>query len=135
MLACGDTSCPVGGQNACCFDNYKVNPAPQAECVSGPVENDNCFTGQGQFETRIECQLPEHCPAGTVCCGDLNSTQNGNWYSIVRCVAQCPYPGEITLCDPASPQCPVVMTQNGQVQTVCQQSSILPDGYSVCRVP
>ncbi len=106
MVACGDTTCAIGTDQACCYDNYELNAPPQGECVSGPVENDNCQTGATNRESRIECQLPEHCPSGTVCCGDLNTSQNGNWYSIVRCVAQCPYPGEITLCDPQNPQCP-----------------------------
>lgn len=135
MVACGDTSCPIGPDQACCYDNYEINPPPQGECVTGPVDNDNCSTGTTGRESRIECQLPEHCPSGTVCCGDLNNSQNGNWYGIVRCVAQCPYPGEITLCDPQNPQCPVVQTGQGPVQTVCGTSMILPPGYAVCRVP
>ncbi|MDC3956639.1 hypothetical protein [Polyangium jinanense] len=140
MVACGDVSCAVQGQSACCWDEYDFNDPPQGECVSGPDDNDNCstdFGGNGQpgFESRIECQLPEHCPAGTVCCGDLMQTQNGNWYPLLRCAATCTYPEQRVVCDPQAPDtdCPVVQTGQGQVQTTCQPSTILPDGYSICR--
>jgi len=133
-LACGNTTCEVGGQNACCYDEYEVNGDPQAECVSGPADNDNCSTEQGGYETRIECQLPEHCPAGTVCCADLNQTQNGNWYSTLMCATECSWPGNRVVCS-ADADCPVVTFQGQQVQTVCQPSTILPDGYMICRTP
>ncbi|MDI1448797.1 hypothetical protein [Polyangium sp. 6x1] len=140
MVACGDVVCPVGGQAACCWDEYDFNDPPQGECVSGPDDADNCetdFGGNGQpgFESRIECQLPEHCPAGTVCCGDLMQTQNGNWYPLLRCAATCDYPAQRVVCDPQAPDtdCPVIQTGQGPVQTTCQPSTILPDGYNICR--
>src|SRR5262245_30606886 len=73
VVECGGVTCPVGGQNACCWDNYKLNGPPQGECVKGPPEGDNCNTevtdGNTGLETRIECQIPAHCTMG-VCCGD-----------------------------------------------------------------
>jgi hypothetical protein len=142
MVGCGDVECPVDGQSACCWDEYNYNDPPQGECVSGPVDNDNCATDFGDnnngvpgFETRIECQLPEHCPQGTVCCADLTQTQNGNWYNYIRCAATCDYPQQRVLCDPQAPDnvCPTVQTGNGPVQTTCQGSTILPPGYNICR--
>ncbi len=140
MITCGDVVCPVEGQSACCWDEYEYNDPPRGECVSGPDDNDGCatdFGGNGApgFETRIECQLPEHCAEGTVCCADLNQTQNGNWYSLLRCATTCEYPAQRVLCDPQAPDnaCPVIMTGNGPVQTTCQPSSILPDGFTICR--
>jgi len=134
MISCGDTMCPIGGEAACCWDEYGQNGDPQGECVSGPPDADNCTTDFSGKETRIECQLPDNCPAGMVCCADIN-TGGGNWYSNVRCTDTCPYPGEITVCDPAAPNCPVVQTGGGMVQTVCEQSGILPTGYFICRTP
>ncbi|MDI1435269.1 hypothetical protein [Polyangium sorediatum] len=140
MVACGDVVCPVSGQSACCWDDSNYNDPPQGECVSGPDDNDNCateFGGNGQpgFESRIECQLPEHCPAGTVCCGDLTQTQGGNWYPLLRCAATCTYPQQRVICDPQAPDtdCPVIQTGQGPVQMTCQPSTILPDGYNICR--
>ena len=137
MVACGNVECPVDGQNACCWDEYEFSDPPQGECVSGPDNNDNCNTeaGQSGFESRIECQLPEHCPAGTVCCGDLTQTQNGNWYPLLRCAATCTYPQQRVVCDPQAPDtdCPIIQTGGGQVQSTCQPSTILPDGYNICR--
>jgi hypothetical protein len=134
-LACGDMTCPVGGQNACCYDEYELNGAPQAECVSGPPADDNCSASQDGYETRIECQLPEHCPADMICCADLKQTQNGNWYSTLACATECTWPGNRVICDPMNPDCPLVPFEGQQVQTVCQASNILPDGYSICRTP
>lgn len=133
-LVCGDAPCPVGGDNACCYDEHEVNDAPQAECVSGPPENDGCNTAQGGYETRIECQLPEHCPSGTVCCADHNQTQAATWYSTLMCAAECSWPGNRVVCD-SDDDCPIVTFQGQQVQTVCQSSTLLPDGYKICRTP
>ena len=143
MVTCGDVLCPVEGQSACCWDEYEFNAAPRGECVTGPDDNDNCATDFGNpdqgvpgFETRIECQIPAHCPEGTVCCGELTQTNNGNWYNLTRCAATCEYGPHRVLCDPQAPDsdCPMVDIGNGPEQPNCLPSTILPDGYFICRL-
>ncbi|MRG91232.1 hypothetical protein [Polyangium spumosum] len=132
MVACGAVTCPVENEGACCWHDAQS----QGECVNGPENNDGCNTSSSGRETRIECQLPQDCPAGTVCCADLNQSQGGNWYSLTRCADTCTYGPQRVVCDPQAPDsdCPVVQTQNGPVQTNCEPSTILPDGYQICRL-
>ena len=144
-LECGNQLCPVAGDNACCFDRYQIYGQPQAECVMGPVASDGCTTsmpgenGPGGFETRIECQVPEHCP-GQICCGQREAFQQMGqtygYYESVTCVNECSYPNIVLCATPGLEMgCPMLPSQNGPVQSVCQQSSLLPTGYYVCGYP
>ena len=137
-LDCGTQQCPLGGDSACCHDQLD-DGGPSQECVSGPTNMDNCFTaenGGGGTETRIECQLPSHCDSNEVCCGWRGSNGQEVFYINVTCRTDCGvnWP-DVILCDPVTPDCPVVQTGGGNVQMVCVGSSLLPDGYSVCAFP
>jgi len=136
MLACGNTSCQVGGDNACCWDSKEWYDPPQAECVSGPIDADSCRTAHTNAgtETRIECQLPSHCSNGEICCGwRISTEQYGTWYAETACKQECDWP-DIELCDD-NYDCPTVNTNQGQVKLVCKASTLLPAGYLVCGLP
>ena len=135
-ISCGDTTCPLGGDSACCWDNFQTNAAPFAECVDAPADSDGCrtFVANDGLETRIECQLGSQCPDGNTCCAHREFFNNNNsFYDTVRCEPGCDWP-DVVLCDAsdAAFPCPEVFTQGQQVQTTCKPSSRLPPGYTVC---
>lgn len=135
-LACGNQACPLGGNNACCWDEYELHAPPQAECVSGGVQMDNCFThvGNDGMETRIECQLPSHCNSG-LCCARREFFGAANAvYTDLECANACDWP-DVTVCDPASPSCPLIDVEGQTVQSTCKPSELLPPGYYVCGLP
>jgi len=136
-LACGNAQCPVGGDNACCHDAHQFLGDPQTQCITGPIDMDNCNTAEtanGGPETRIECQLPEHCAPGQICCGARAQVWGQTVYVNVTCQSQCEW-SDVVLCDPQAPVCPMVQTDGGMmVQTECVDSTLLPDGYFVCGV-
>lgn len=133
-ISCIGEICPVGIESACCYDDGKSN----AVCVNAPPATDGCDTAGGAsgYETRIECQLPAHCPPGTVCCGNLETIETTTWYPILGCASTCVWPDTV-VCDPmgAMPDevCPIVNDQGMMRQTKCQVSDFLPTGYAVCR--
>ncbi|MEM1029307.1 MAG: hypothetical protein AAF928_02205 [Myxococcota bacterium] len=140
QLDCQGTTCPGGGTNACCWDEYGQNPAPAGECVSGPTNNDGCFTDPqqtGGFETRIECQRPSDCGPSLICCANRRFFQGNPWYDTLTCETQCDTP-DVQLCEDLndSANCPLVDVEQGPPQPgVCQPSSLLPTGYIVCGRP
>jgi hypothetical protein len=138
LLDCGPTQCTLGGESACCWDNYELHGRPRAECVTGPPRMDGCYTtedGGIGLETRIECQLADHCPRGQICCGDLRTYRNAPYFEAVRCQPICRFP-DIELCHEAAYDCPEIpLQQGGTVKGQCQQSQLLPSGYQVCGYP
>ncbi|MEJ7729847.1 MAG: hypothetical protein WKG00_11565 [Polyangiaceae bacterium] len=129
-LECGAVDC-VLGQESCCWDANEWNGAPQGECVTGGPFTDNCNTDyvfiEAGAETRVECQLPEHCP-GQVCCGHRNVYGQGQetfaYYDITTCQDFCDNDDRI-LCNPMGPDdCPSGSS--------CTPSMLLPPGYSIC---
>lgn len=136
-VACDADLCPIGPESACCSDHYHTNSDPWVECVTGPPSNDSCNTAGGAngYETRIECQLPSHCPQGTVCCGNTETIAVATWYTTLSCAATCAWPDTV-VCDPmdAMSECPVVNDNGMMTQTTCQTSDLLPAGYGVCKI-
>jgi len=135
-IACDGEICPVGTESACCSDQFKINSKPFMECVNGPPSDDGCNTAGGAngYETRIECQIPAHCPPGTVCCGNFDTILSVNWYSTLSCTTSCTWPDTV-VCDPNSSinDCPVVNIDGKMVQTACTATDLLPLGYAVCK--
>lgn len=127
-LACHNAGdCLVPPSSACCWYNGPQNQ-DTGTCIQGPPDQATCNTSPNfpeGYRTRIECQLPSHCPQGTVCCGNF---VQGQYYADVTCQADC---NSVTLCDgtypdpAANPAC-----QPGEM---CQQSGSLPQGYFICR--
>lgn len=136
MIDCNGISCPADATNACCWHNQ----GDTSECVQGPADADNCNTSaqQGGYATRIECQIPEHCPAGTVCCGNRVQGQQGTFYESLTCQETCPSP-DIVICGnqgEEGPVCPYVVPMNSPpYQSVCKTSMLLPVGFFVCGQP
>jgi hypothetical protein len=100
-------------------------------CVNAPNASDKCDSVVG--EVRIECQLPAHCPSGTVCCGDRETNPQPH-YVRVSCEPQCTN-GNVVLCDvegEKAPDCPIANMNGNPTQTVCKPSDLLPPGYLVC---
>lgn len=136
-IACGSEICPIGVESACCSDHYKMNSNPFVECINGPPSNDGCNTAGGAsgYETRIECQLPAHCPPGTVCCGNIETIlMVATWYPTLSCTTSCIWPDTV-VCDSMSPNndCPIVNDNGKMVQTACATSELLPPNYTVCK--
>jgi hypothetical protein len=139
-IPCGDNACPYGGESACCWDVFDVNDGPQLFCVDAPPQTDGCITQAGNnqgFQTRIECHTSAQCPQGEVCCGNrIFLGGNNAYYDEVVCRSSCDWP-DVPICEANTPNypCPVAQTNNGPVQTVCQESGLLPDGFWVCGNP
>jgi hypothetical protein len=136
-LACGDTTCPLGALNACCWSKFGM-PTAGGACVNAPAASDGCktFVANDGLQSRLECQTSAQCDQGT-CCGHRTFFNQGNFfYDLVSCVDTCTT-ADVTLCDPTNPAdvCPMVQTQNGLVQGVCKTSTSLPPGYFVCGAP
>ncbi|EYF06990.1 hypothetical protein [Chondromyces apiculatus] len=131
-LDCAGDTCPQGDDSACCWNDG----GNQGACIDGPADPQTCNTGATGFDgrrTRIECQLPSHCPADTVCCATRVSLGGNNgYYSQVVCTAEddCEPSDEngslYMLCDPANANCP-------NARPNCAASSLLPTGYNICR--
>ncbi len=147
FLDCGDSVCPVGGNNACCYDHHEQYEAPFATCVMGDIENDGCQTGYDAnpgFETRIECQSEDHCGGGDVCCARIaySPTLNNNVYVELSCTDEndCVEPPQnefrgLVVCDSlgSTAGCPMIFSGGGgMVQSVCKDSAPLPEGYLSC---
>ena len=133
-LACGDTTCPLGELNACCWSKFGM-PMASGSCVNAPADSDGCktFVANDGLQTRLECQTSAQCDQGT-CCGHRTFFNGQNFfYDLVSCVDTCTS-ADVTICDPTNPAdvCPMISTQNGPVQGVCKQSGSLPPGYFVC---
>jgi hypothetical protein len=131
-VACGGgQTCPVTADSACCWHE----DSNDGQCVQGPPDMNGCDTSFQGNETLITCQSDKDCATG-LCCGDRDNGSNGTYYSEVSCQAACP---DITLCDTLgemAPDCPVITTMGGQmIQTVCEQSGLLPTGFLVCGNP
>jgi hypothetical protein len=138
MLACGDTTCPLGEQNACCWSKFGM-PMASGACVKGPIDSDGCktYVAQDGLQSRLECQTSAQCAQGTTCCGHRTYFNQQNFfYDLVSCVDSCPST-DVKVCDPANAAdvCPKVTIQGNDVQTVCKQSGSLPPGYFVCSLP
>ncbi len=133
-LACGDTTCPLGQLNACCWSKFGM-PMPSGTCVNAPADSDGCktFVAQDGLQTRLECQTSAQCNQGTCCAHRTFFNGQNFFYDLVSCNDSCDAP-DVTICDPADPTdvCPMISTQNGPVQGVCKQSGSLPPGYFVC---
>jgi hypothetical protein len=135
-LACDATTCPLGPESACCSDHYHTNSPPFVECINGPPSDDGCNTAGGAngYETRIECQIPAHCPPGTICCGNIETVAVLTWYTTLSCAVSCTWPDTVA-CDPMNPNndCPLVNDNGMMVQTTCATSDLLPPSYAVCK--
>jgi hypothetical protein len=134
MLDCNGQTCPQGGQSGCCWDNYGLNGGPQAQCVNHTEQCDTTLhDGPKGAETLIQCETPDQCPNGQICCGHREYTMFGSYYTEVSCQASCEWPN-VNLCDASDPSfvCPVVDNNGFQTQTTCKASTLLPMGYTVC---
>ncbi len=139
-LPCGNTTCSLDAAEGCCWDNYGLLSNDKGSCVTGPVNNDNCNTLQVGYgpETRIDCQSSAQCSAGAVCCGRrvkyYANQKKYDVYDQVTCESTCSA-NNVTLCIPNVTVCPLIVSQNGNVQTICKPSQLLPSGYFVCGNP
>lgn len=125
-IPCGNATCPLVTNNACCFSLYH-KPSPQSQCVMGAPGADGCDTSpdlKGR-EARITCHDGSQCGAQQLCCGHRVTLNSGiTYYDDVSCAGSCAKPN-IQLCEPTGPNtCPP--------QTTCKKSSLLPEGYFVC---
>ncbi len=132
----GNLTCPSGGVDACCWDNFDGNNGA-GKCVSGPPENDGCNTSFNGRQTRIECQRTSDCGTNELCCAHRVQTQQGTFYEELTCETSCNFP-DIQVCESLqdSMNCPLLPIGGGQtVQGECQQSELLPPGYVICGYP
>jgi hypothetical protein len=125
-VSCGEgTTCPTAGGDACCWNRF----AQQGACVTSPNGCDTSANGaQSSF---IQCQTDADCAVG-VCCGERLAGAMGNYYAKVTCEAQC---GVYKMCDDfgeMGPDCPLVDTDAGPLQTSCKIANLLPPGYFAC---
>lgn len=112
FVACDDGPCDVSNGNVCCLGTLGSSCVPGNQC--------------GGFDTPVSCDDPFDCDGGKVCCGH---TDVSAFYEEIRCESNCEWPDR-TLCAPNGPPCEPI---NGGTETQCEQSSVLPDGYLVCK--
>lgn len=128
-VPCGESSCtfdPADG-GGCCWDQHAVHGPPRGECFASAPTPGQCRTTAAvdQREALIACEDASDCAAGEVCCGQFASEDGVNAYSTVACASECPG-STFVLCDPTlADACPPGDS--------CEPSSVLPDGYHVCR--
>lgn len=120
-VACGIQSCAID-QGGCCYNNG----IHLGNCsVSG-----NCFGN----DTQILCAQQSDCP-GQICCGQRNGPNDP--YDQLSCVDDCQL-NSLYVCNIANgnADCPAYDFGGGNiVQSICSDSTLLPDGYSVCKLP
>ncbi len=124
-VECNGSLCEVSSTagNVCCFDQQALTE----ECVDAG----NCQTGFENDLVAIQCQTPDDCDGGLICCAHREFGSQSP-YDRTSCEAECNYP-DLYLCDLANPDCPVYQDQNGNpLPSMCKQSQLLPLGYYIC---
>lgn len=141
-VGCGNTTCPIP-DDICCWDKHGFGTGNKnyGQCFDAPVSPFDCNTKveNGGIQTVISCQNADDCDAGQKCCGEVVTFQYGqsySYYPVVECRNSCSWPTRV-MCktNGSSAECPVENIQGQNVQTVCGPSTILPEGYFVCRPP
>ncbi len=130
-VLCGDNPCDVAAGNICCkplsgiFGNFGIPTCLPAftPCVDTEVAP----------TVEIECDGPEDCEAGDICCGEFEivSTGNGNGvarYNSLQCKSSCGplEENEVVICGRSDAAC--------GPNRICQESTVLDD-YRVCVEP
>ncbi|NUP05243.1 MAG: hypothetical protein HOW73_04185 [Polyangiaceae bacterium] len=123
-VECDSGPCDVGDGGACCFDAGNES----STCVENAG---SCQTGFENELVALECQTPDDCEPGLICCAHREYASGQAPYDRTQCVAQCNYP-DLYLCDIGVPDCPTYQSPQGTIQSVCKQSQLLPSGYYVC---
>jgi len=104
VVPCAGGICNAG--EVCCwnYQNGNLDHCGQAgTCGAGYLQ--------------IDCNGPNDCPMGQVCCGN----HNGQYYESITCEDAC---NSVTMCADAPQACMFGAT--------CKQSQVLGDGYMVC---
>ena len=118
FVHCGESLCDVSDGNVCC-----IGGGLGASCIA----EDQCPFD----DVAAACDDPFDCDGGEVCCGFVD---NSSYYEEIRCASDCNWPDR-TLCLPGGPPCEQIFSGGMLQDAVCDQSSILPDGYLVCKLP
>ncbi|MCB9578019.1 MAG: hypothetical protein H6717_13430 [Polyangiaceae bacterium] len=114
-VGCGGSDCDQSN-SYCCQEWSNQTQSYTPVCRA---QNQNCYG------VNVECDGPEDCGSGQVCCGQLAGT--GNYYTVFECrnPGQCAQSAGGRIVCGGSPQvCPTGLT--------CAPSSFLPE-YNVCR--
>lgn len=140
----GAETCEVPA-NICCWDKWGFGTGDDdsGQCYDAPVSPFDCDTEiqNGGVQTVISCLNADQCDSGEQCCGDVVQFQSGgelfNYYPTVECRDSCPWPTRI-MCKTmgaTTTECPQISQGGSQIQTICKESTLLPDGYLVCGIP
>jgi hypothetical protein len=116
IVACrGAGDCSVAGDAVCCW-NIALS---EGSCQPSAAACD------GQAVTAIDCQRPDDCPGGQVCCARREFPSNQSPYEATECVGpdQCQDPDRVA-CDPNAPDCPGGFS--------CKMSNFLPPDFFIC---
>jgi hypothetical protein len=112
VVSCAGEQCAPG--EVCCWNYQNAN----LDTCGAPGGCGDPF----QFLT-IECDGPSDCPdSAPICCGDFVQTQQGSYYTSVKCATDCS--NDVTFCQGD----PSVCTDGD----ACETSQILDD-YVVCK--
>lgn len=117
-IACGILNpdrCDTTAGERCCI------LAPGIDHCIGPDESCEC-TGPDCLATIAECDGPEDCDDGQVCCGSFD----GSGYSRISCRSSCDGENERELCHPEGPAC-------SDASAVCERSPSLPPPFHRCE--
>jgi hypothetical protein len=119
-IACQQAACDVGSRQTCCFGDG-VTP----HCFGGNLGGQCNCVGIICTSIVVECDGPEDCPSGQLCCGEEGITDSV--FTHLYCRNGCPGGTTVTrteICHPGGVAC-----KNGNQ---CNSDNQLPNGYSDC---
>ncbi|CAN5798802.1 hypothetical protein BH09MYX1_BH09MYX1_51190 [soil metagenome] len=121
------TLCMTQPQSSYCKNESELCCVKQTgtSCIAANLAN-TCNPG-----TRIFCDNSDSCKLGEVCCGNVQSFNNQNFYTEVKCASQCnvtatQIPGQRRFCNPDAK-----LDECVSYGLTCKPSGLLA-GYSVC---
>lgn len=125
--ASSTASSSSGGPTSTVYCNNAPCAAGEICCFNTKQQNDHCgqpdACGDGFIE--LECNGPEDCPGGGICCADVDYTKNPP-YKGISCKQSCNSPTQnLIVCSDANPACPL--------GSQCESSQVLGQGYKVCK--
>ncbi len=118
-VACDGVTCSVSSQEECCFDGTSPH------CFSGDLGGKCSCSGLFCSTTVVDCDGPEDCPSGQLCCGNMGLTDSV--FTRLSCAKNCSSGitnTETEICHPDGPPC-----TNGNT---CSPDAALPTGYTDC---
>ncbi len=126
LVTCGKTACDLAAGQRCCSPAFR--DAQWGSYSPICIEPSGQCGGDWPPTVLVECDGPEDCPHGKVCCGTFEEWQGYARYRRLTCSTQCGASsgnsGSVVICGDFPEVC------EGRA---CKQSTVLSDGYRYCE--